>query len=177
MRPAHRGKGIGKALMIHLARKCVENGWTRFQWSVLDWNTPSIDFYKSLGAELLDEWTGCARQRRRAGAARAAGAMMQIVLIAAVAENGVIGRGGTMPWRLKSDMRHFRALTIGQAGGDGAQDLSVARDQAAARAHQHRGDARPELRGAGRAGRAEPRGRARRPRAAMRCAAAATPSW
>ena len=39
---------------------------------------------------------------------------MQIVLIAAVAENGVIGHGGTMPWRLKSDMRHFRALTIGK---------------------------------------------------------------
>jgi len=59
VRPAHRHKGIGKALMIHLAAKCVENGWTRLQWAVLDWNTPSIDFYKSLGAELLDEWTGC----------------------------------------------------------------------------------------------------------------------
>jgi len=59
VRPAHRHKGIGKALMIHLAAKCVENGWTRLQWAVLDWNTPSIDFYKSLGAELLDAWTGC----------------------------------------------------------------------------------------------------------------------
>ena len=58
VRPAHRGKGIGKALMIHLARKCVENGWGHFQWSVLDWNSPSIDFYKSLGAVMLDEWTG-----------------------------------------------------------------------------------------------------------------------
>jgi GNAT superfamily N-acetyltransferase len=58
VRPAHRGKGIGKALMIHLARKCVENGWDRFQWAVLDWNAPSIEFYKSLGAVLLDEWTG-----------------------------------------------------------------------------------------------------------------------
>jgi GNAT superfamily N-acetyltransferase len=57
VRPAHRGKGIGKALMIHLARKCVENGWARLQWSVLDWNTPSIEFYKSLGGVLLDEWT------------------------------------------------------------------------------------------------------------------------
>ena len=45
--------------MIHLAAKCVENGWTRLQWAVLDWNTPSIDFYRSLGAELLDAWTGC----------------------------------------------------------------------------------------------------------------------
>lgn len=58
VRPAFRGKGIGKALMVHLARKCVENGWTRFQWSVLDWNRPSIEFYKSLGAVLTDEWTG-----------------------------------------------------------------------------------------------------------------------
>jgi GNAT superfamily N-acetyltransferase len=58
VRPSHRGKGIGKALMIHLARKCIENGWGHFQWSVLDWNTPSIDFYKSLGAVMLDEWTG-----------------------------------------------------------------------------------------------------------------------
>ena len=58
VRPHHRGKGIGKALMIHLARKCAENGWGHFQWAVLDWNTPSIDFYKSLGAEMLDEWTG-----------------------------------------------------------------------------------------------------------------------
>jgi GNAT superfamily N-acetyltransferase len=58
VRPEHRGKGIGKALMIHLARKCRENGWGHFQWAVLDWNTPSIDFYKSLGAEMLDEWTG-----------------------------------------------------------------------------------------------------------------------
>jgi GNAT superfamily N-acetyltransferase len=59
VRPEHRHKGIGKALMTHLAAKCVENGWARFQWSVLDWNTPSIDFYKSLGAVLLDDWTVC----------------------------------------------------------------------------------------------------------------------
>jgi GNAT superfamily N-acetyltransferase len=58
VRPAFRGKGIGKALMIHLAQKCVANGCSHFQWAVLDWNTPSIGFYKSLGAEMLDEWTG-----------------------------------------------------------------------------------------------------------------------
>ena len=58
VRPAFRGRGIGKALMVHLARKCVENGWARLQWSVLDWNTPSIEFYKSLGGEMLDGWTG-----------------------------------------------------------------------------------------------------------------------
>ena len=57
VRPAFRGRGVGKALMVHLARKCVENGWARLQWSVLDRNTPSIEFYKSLGGVLLDEWT------------------------------------------------------------------------------------------------------------------------
>jgi GNAT superfamily N-acetyltransferase len=59
VRPAFRGKGIGKALLADLARKCVENGWSRLQWSVLDWNAPSIAFYKSLGAVLMDEWTEC----------------------------------------------------------------------------------------------------------------------
>jgi GNAT superfamily N-acetyltransferase len=58
VRPEHRGKGIGKALMIHLAKTCAEHDCDHFQWSVLDWNTPSIDFYKSLGAKMLDEWTG-----------------------------------------------------------------------------------------------------------------------
>jgi len=57
VRPAFRGRGIGKALMVHLARRCLAEGWGRLQWSVLDWNTPSIDFYKSLGGVLLDEWT------------------------------------------------------------------------------------------------------------------------
>ena len=59
VRPAYRGKGIGKALLAHLAKECVANGWSRLQWSVLDWNTPSIEFYKSLGAVLMDEWTVC----------------------------------------------------------------------------------------------------------------------
>jgi GNAT superfamily N-acetyltransferase len=59
VRPAQRSKGIGKALLSHLAKQCVANGWSRLQWSVLDWNTPSIEFYKSLGAQLMDEWTVC----------------------------------------------------------------------------------------------------------------------
>jgi len=59
VRPAYRRRGIGQALLRHLARRCVAQGWTRFEWSVLDWNTPSIAFYKSLGVELLDEWTIC----------------------------------------------------------------------------------------------------------------------
>jgi GNAT superfamily N-acetyltransferase len=59
VRPAQRGKGIGKVLLAHLAKECVANGWSRLQWSVLDWNTPSIEFYKSLGAVLMEEWTVC----------------------------------------------------------------------------------------------------------------------
>jgi GNAT superfamily N-acetyltransferase len=59
VRPNLRGKGIGKALLSHLAKECVANNWSRLQWSVLDWNAPSIAFYKSLGAVMLDEWTIC----------------------------------------------------------------------------------------------------------------------
>jgi GNAT superfamily N-acetyltransferase len=59
VRPALRGNGIGKALLAHLAKLCVQNRWSRLQWSVLDWNAPSIEFYRSLGAVLMDEWTVC----------------------------------------------------------------------------------------------------------------------
>jgi len=44
---------------VHLAKHCLANGWARLQWAVLDWNAPSIAFYKSLGAEMVDEWTIC----------------------------------------------------------------------------------------------------------------------
>ena len=57
VRPVFRGKGIGKALLVHLANQCIANGWSRLQWSVLDWNEPSIAFYRSLGALALDGWT------------------------------------------------------------------------------------------------------------------------
>jgi GNAT superfamily N-acetyltransferase len=59
VRPAFRGKGLGKALLARLARRCVENGWARFEWTVLDWNKPSIDFYRSIGATVMDEWKIC----------------------------------------------------------------------------------------------------------------------
>ena len=59
VRPAQSSNGIGKALLSHLAKQCVANGWSRLQWSVLDWNMPSIEFYQSLGAVLMDEWTVC----------------------------------------------------------------------------------------------------------------------
>lgn len=52
----HRGVGAGKALLRHLAKIAVDTGCGRFEWSVLDWNQPAIDFYKSIGAEPQDEW-------------------------------------------------------------------------------------------------------------------------
>ena len=54
--PAHRGKGAGKALLAHLAHIAVQNHCGRFEWSVLDWNAPSIAFYDSLGAQPQSEW-------------------------------------------------------------------------------------------------------------------------
>jgi GNAT superfamily N-acetyltransferase len=57
VRPQYRGKGFGKALLKYLASICDERGYGRFQWWVLDWNEPSIEFYKSLGAVAMDEWT------------------------------------------------------------------------------------------------------------------------
>ncbi|WP_315762711.1 MULTISPECIES: GNAT family N-acetyltransferase [unclassified Bradyrhizobium] len=59
VRPAFRRNRIGQALLGYLALECVARGWARLQWSVLDWNAPSITFYKSLGAELMDDWTLC----------------------------------------------------------------------------------------------------------------------
>lgn len=55
--PEYRGKGYGKALLKHLAKIAVERGCGRLEWWCLDWNQPSIDFYRSLGAQPMDEWT------------------------------------------------------------------------------------------------------------------------
>lgn len=55
--PEYRGRGIGKALLLQLARLAKERGCGRVEWSVLDWNEPSIQFYKALGAKPMDEWT------------------------------------------------------------------------------------------------------------------------
>lgn len=57
VKPEFRGRGYGKALLQHLASICNERGYGRFQWWVLDWNSPAIEFYRSLGAEAMDEWT------------------------------------------------------------------------------------------------------------------------
>jgi GNAT superfamily N-acetyltransferase len=57
VRPAARGKGAGAALMSALARVCVQRSYGRFEWSVLDWNKPALDFYATLGAQPMSEWT------------------------------------------------------------------------------------------------------------------------
>ncbi len=56
VRPQFRKKGMGKALLVHLAKLAVAQGCGRYQWQVLDWNTPSIEFYESLGAKVMKEW-------------------------------------------------------------------------------------------------------------------------
>ncbi|MEY4640215.1 MAG: hypothetical protein RLZZ227_209 [Pseudomonadota bacterium] len=55
--PAQRGRGAGKAILKHVAGIAVQENCGRFEWSVLDWNTPAIEFYEALGARPLDEWT------------------------------------------------------------------------------------------------------------------------
>ena len=57
VRETARGRGAGKALLSHLAAVALERGCTRFEWSVLDWNRPAIDFYRAMGAEPMAEWT------------------------------------------------------------------------------------------------------------------------
>ncbi len=56
VKPEHRGKGFGKTMLIHLAKIAVERKCGRFEWSVLDWNEPSIKFYESMGATVLPDW-------------------------------------------------------------------------------------------------------------------------
>ncbi|MEV5941676.1 GNAT family N-acetyltransferase [Streptomyces sp. NPDC051994] len=57
VRPEARGGGHGKALLTELARICVARGYERLEWSVLDWNLPAVEFYRSLGAVSMSEWT------------------------------------------------------------------------------------------------------------------------
>ncbi|MBW4461731.1 MAG: GNAT family N-acetyltransferase [Nodosilinea sp. WJT8-NPBG4] len=66
--PDYRRQGIGKALLVHLGKLALERGCGRLEWSVLDWNTPAIEFYQSMGAEIKPEWQTC----RVTGAALAA---------------------------------------------------------------------------------------------------------
>ena len=55
--PEARGRGVGKALIVRLAKIALERDCARFEWWVLDWNQPAIDFYRSIGAKVMDEWT------------------------------------------------------------------------------------------------------------------------
>jgi GNAT superfamily N-acetyltransferase len=57
--PDARGHGVGKALLAALAQRCLREGLGRYEWNVLDWNQPSIDFYASQGAVFLDDWRRC----------------------------------------------------------------------------------------------------------------------
>jgi GNAT superfamily N-acetyltransferase len=66
--PEHRGSGIGRALLRHLARLAVERGCGRLEWNVLDWNTPSIRFYESLGSTIMKEWQLVRMTEREFGA-------------------------------------------------------------------------------------------------------------
>jgi diamine N-acetyltransferase len=59
VQPGHRGRGLGRALLSHLARRCAAEQLGRLEWAVLDWNAPSIAFYEHLGARQLDGWTVC----------------------------------------------------------------------------------------------------------------------
>lgn len=57
--PSARGTGLGKALLSRLAGIAIDRGCARFEWQVLDWNTPAIEFYRAQGATMMDEWRGC----------------------------------------------------------------------------------------------------------------------
>lgn len=57
VRPERRGTGLGRALLAELAQICIDRGYSRLEWSVLNWNTPARDFYRSIGATPMDEWT------------------------------------------------------------------------------------------------------------------------
>lgn len=59
VQPAHRGSGLGKALLKHLGRLAVERGCGRFEWCVLDWNRDAIEFYEAMGATVLPDWRLC----------------------------------------------------------------------------------------------------------------------
>jgi GNAT superfamily N-acetyltransferase len=57
VQPAHRGAGLGRAVLARLAAVCAQRGFARLEWAVLDWNAPSIGFYRALGAVPMDDWT------------------------------------------------------------------------------------------------------------------------
>ncbi|MGO1884680.1 MAG: GNAT family N-acetyltransferase [Citricoccus sp.] len=88
--PSARGRGHGRSLLLHLAALAVGRGYARMEWTVLDWNEPSIGFYRSLGAVPMDEWT---TQRLDGSALRTAA--MAVGADGAAGTAGTVGTGGT----------------------------------------------------------------------------------
>ncbi len=114
--PKQRGHGVGKALLANLAQRCVREGLGRFEWNVLDWNQPSIEFYKSQGAVFLDEWrrcrvTGEALEKLGAGGMSVAGGHD----CGGWPTTASSGHGTPIPWRLPSRLRPLQAHDHGQA--------------------------------------------------------------
>jgi len=72
VRPEYRSHGHGRAMLARLAEECMAQGWSRLEWSVLDWNTGAIRFYESMGAEFMDEWRTCRLDGSALAAAAAA---------------------------------------------------------------------------------------------------------
>ena len=171
MRPAFRGKGIGKALMARLAKRCVDEG---------------LGALRMGGARLERAVDRVLQVDRRAAQGRVAHlprlAATRCARLAEHLDADRPHRGGRRQRRdrarrhdaVAAQIRHapFPRAHPRQAGGDGAQDLSLALDQAAAGPHQYRGQPRCGFHRAGRSGRAEPRSRRSQRRAAMRCGAA-----
>ena len=81
---AQRGRGYGKALIASLAAVCVERGYSRLEWTVLDWNAPSIAFYRSIGAAPMDEWTTQRLTWHGASRARSGGLTLQPIAVASL---------------------------------------------------------------------------------------------
>ena len=151
VRPAQRGKGIGKALLADLAKQCVDE-WLVAVAMVGAGLEHAVDrILQIAGCGLDGRVDGVPGQRSGADGAGAGSALMEIVLIVAVAENGVIGAGGAIPWRLKSDMQRLKAMTMGKPIVMGRKTFQSFAP-AASRADQHRGDARCRLPRRGRRG-------------------------
>ena len=170
VRPALRGKGIGKALLVHLASTLRRQrlGAAAMVGARLEHAVDRILQVARRGADgRMDRVPASAAEALCD--ARARSTMIEIVIIVAVAENGVIGRDNTIPWRLKADQQRLKAMTMGKPF-DGAQDLRVVA-AAAAGPHQYRHHARCELSRGRRHRHDFVRERARRSRAAMRCGA------
>ncbi len=114
------------------------------EWQVLDWNAPAIAFYQSLGARPVPEWLN---YRLEGEASGEAGVMSEIVLVVAIADNGVIGKDGAIPWRISDDMKRFKALTMGHTVVMGRKTWDSLPQKAAAGPRQCGGDAAEGLAG------------------------------